>query len=252
MIELKSPREIGKMRAAGRIVALAHKEVRKCIKPGVTTEEIDHVVRDFVKSQKGSLLFFNYQGFPASTCISINEEVVHGIPSPKRLLSEGDVVSVDIGVGLDGYCGDSAWTYPVGKVSREAKRLLRVGEKSLDLAIRETTLGNRVSDIGRAVQIYVESERFSVVKKYVGHGIGRKMHEPPQVPNYVEKGFLKDDPVLKVGMVLAIEPMVNAGTEDVRTLPDKWTVVTKDCTLSVHFEHTVAVTKDGPKVLTVC
>ena len=238
------------MRAAGRIVALAHKEVRKCIKPGVTTEEIDHVVRDFVKSQKGSLLFFNYQGFPASTCISINEEVVHGIPSPKRLLSEGDVVSVDIGVGLDGYCGDSAWTYPVGKVSREAKRLLRVGEKSLDLGIRETTQGNRVSDIGRAVQIYVESERFSVVKKYVGHGIGRKMHEPPQVPNYVEKGFLKDDPVLKVGMVLAIEPMVNVGSPEVKIRGDGWTAQTADGKRSSHFEHTVAITDDGPEILT--
>lgn len=251
MIELKSPREIGKMREAGRIVALALAEVEKHLRPGVATEDLDHLVRDFVKSRNGTLLFYNYHGFPANTCISINEEVVHGIPSPTRALEEGDILSIDVGVGFDGFCGDSARTFAVGEISDEARDLLGVCENSLQQGIDQSRPGNRVSDISRAIQEYAEGEGYSVVKKFVGHGIGRKMHEPPQVPNYVDKGVLREDPILKEGIVLAIEPMVNVGSEDVETLPDNWTVVTLDRRLSAHFEHTVAVTADGPQILTL-
>ncbi len=251
MIELKSKREIEKMRAAGRVVAEAHAGVSRMIEPGVTTQELDDFIRDFVRGQGGVLLFFNYEGFPANSCISINEEVVHGIPSPRRRLREGDIVSIDIGVGLEGFCGDAARTYPVGEISSDAKKLLRICEQALQHGIEAVVASNRVSDISRSIQTYVEGEGYSVVKKYVGHGIGRKMHEPPQIPNYVDRGFLKQDPVLKPGMVLAIEPMVNEGTADVRTLADNWTVVTQDGRLSAHFEHTVAVTPNGPDVLTL-
>jgi methionyl aminopeptidase len=251
LIELKSTREIEKMRLAGRVVAEAHASVAEIIRPGITTRELDVFIRDFVRRRKGVLLFFNYDGFPANSCISINEEVVHGIPSARRQLREGDIVSIDIGVGLDGYCGDAAVTYPVGEVSENARRLLDICRRALNRGIEAVKARNRVSHISRAIQSFVEGEGCSVVKKYVGHGIGRKMHEPPQIPNYVDRGFLKQDPVLKPGMVLAIEPMVNEGTEEVRTLADEWTVVTGDGKLSAHFEHTVAVTPNGPDILTL-
>ncbi len=239
------------MREAGRVVAQVLDEVGERIKAGVTTEELDHFIRDYVRTRNGSLLFFNYEGFPAHSCISINEEVVHGIPSSKRRLREGDIVSIDVGVGLEGYCGDGAVTFPVGNISPDAENLLKICQEALARGIAAAVPRHRVSDISRAIQIYVESNGYSVVKKYVGHGIGRNMHEPPQIPNYVDQGFLKEDPILREGMVLAIEPMVNAGTDDVVTLSDKWTVVTKDRRLSAHFEHTVAVMAGGPMILTL-
>jgi methionyl aminopeptidase len=251
VIELKSVREIQKMREAGRVVAQALDEAERLVKPGVTTEEIDLAIRDFVLARKGELLFYRYNGFPAHSCISINEEVVHGIPSKKRKLREGDIVSIDVGVRLGGFCSDSARTIPVGAITEDAQHLLTVCREALERGIAAAMPGSRVSSISRAIQTYVEGRGYSVVKQFVGHGIGRKMHERPQVPNYVEPGFLKDDMVLKPGLVLAIEPMVNQGSAEVLTLKDNWTVVTSDRKLSAHFEHTVAVTEEGPQVLTV-
>ncbi len=252
MTVLKSPEQIEKMRAAGAVVAAALRMARdELIHPGVSTLEIDERVRDFVVERGGTLLFFNYRGFPRNTCISINEEVVHGIPRKRRKLREGDIVSIDVGVRLAGWCGDSAWTFPVGEVAPETRRLLEVGEESLRRGIEACRDGGRVSDIGRAVQSYVESENYSVVKSFVGHGIGTNLHEDPQVPNYVERGgIMRKDPPLKAGMVLAVEPMVNVGGEAVETLDDGWTVVTKDRKLSVHFEHSIAITEAGPEILT--
>lgn len=250
MIALRTPAEIEKIRDASRLVLEAHRHVRQALRPGISTQEIDNIVRDYVLGQGGTLLFYRYKGFPAHACVSINEEVVHGIPRKHRRLKEGDIVSVDIGVRYRGYCGDSAWTYPVGDVSPGASRLLAAGEEALVRGIAACRAGSRISDIGRAIQTYVEGEGYQVVKQFVGHGIGTRMHEDPQIPNYVDSGFLKRDPVLKPGMVLAIEPMVNAGTEDVVTLDDGWTVVTADRLLSVHFEHTVVVTENGPVAVT--
>ena len=238
------------MRCAGRLVAEAHQKVRELVRPGVSTLSVDEKLRDFVTARGGAMLFYRYRGFPANSCISINEEVVHGIPRKRRKLKEGDIVSVDIGVRLLGYCGDAAWTYGVGAVDDDARALLETGEEALNRGIRACQAGDRVSDIGRAIQSYVERRGYYVVKQFVGHGIGTKLHEEPQVPNYVDVGFHKRDPILKPGMVLAIEPMVNSGTEEVETLDDGWTVVTKDRRLSVHFEHTVAITDVGPSVLT--
>ena len=246
MIHLKSPAELKKMREAGVLLVQALEASEPLIQPGTSTEEIDHAIRDFVLERGGKLLFFKYRGFPASTCISINEEVVHGIPSRKRRLREGDIVSIDVGVRLGNWCSDAARTFPVGSVGREARDLLDVGRESLERGIAETRPGRRVSDISRAIQSFAEGKGFSVVREYVGHGIGRKMHEKPQVPNYVDPGALKDDSILRPGMTLAIEPMVNAGTHEVVKLKDDWTVVTRDGRLSVHFEHTVAVTEGSP------
>ncbi len=250
MIALKSPPEIEKMREAGRVVALALEEARGRIAPGISTEEIDHAIRDFVLEQGGKLLFYRYKGFPANSCISINEEVVHGIPSRKRRLREGDIVSIDVGVKLKDWCGDAAWTFPVGAIDEKAQAILSVGAEALERGAAAARPGGRVSDVSRAIQTFVESKGYSVVRDYVGHGIGRKMHEKPQVPNYVDSGMLKDDLVLRPGIVLAIEPMVNQGTWEVLKLNDGWTVITKDRKLSVHFEHTVAVCEDGPRILT--
>ncbi len=247
---VKTPPELEKMRLAGQLVAEAHQAARELIRPGVSTLSVDEGLRDFVTSRGGAMLFYRYRGFPANSCISINEEVVHGIPRKRRKVREGDIVSVDIGVRLHGYCGDSAWTYEVGSVDEDARRLSEVGKEALNRGIDACRAGSRVSDIGRAIQTYVEGAGYYVVKQFVGHGIGTKLHEDPQVPNYVDAGLLKRDPVLRPGMVLAIEPMVNATTEDVETLDDGWTVVTKDRCLSVHFEHTVAITEGEPLVLT--
>ncbi|GAP61889.1 MAG: type I methionyl aminopeptidase [Ardenticatenia bacterium] len=247
MIVIKSPREIAIMREAGRLVAQAHEIVRELLKPGITTREIDEKVEAFIRSQNAEPSFKGYHGYPASTCISINEELVHGIPGERRI-EEGDIVSVDIGVYYKGYHGDSAWTYAVGPISPVAQRLLEVTERSLYAGIEQARPGNRLSDIGHAVQKVVEAAGFSVVREYVGHGIGREMHEDPQVPNYGEPGR---GPRLRPGMTLAIEPMVCVGDWRTRVLSDKWTVVSADGSLTAHFEHTVAITEDGPEILTV-
>lgn len=250
MISYKTQDEIDKMRRACRIVADCLHLVRQAVRPGVSTLELDDIIRDFVKQKGGQPLFYKYRGFPANSCISINDEVVHGIPRRRRKLREGDIVSVDVGVKIRGYCGDSAWTFPVGDVSDDVNELLGVGREALYRGVAACQPGNRVSDIGRAIQTFVEGQSFFVVKKFVGHGIGTQLHEDPQVPNYVDKGT-RDGPVLREGLVLAIEPMVNVGTEDVEVLDDRWTVVTKDRGLSAHFEHTVVVTASGPEILTL-
>ena len=248
MIILKSDREIQAMREAGRLTALAHQEVAKAIAPGVTTAELDHIVDTFIRKMGGTPSFKGYMGYPASICASVNDVVVHGIPSPQRSLAEGDIISLDIGAFYGGFHGDAARTWPVGKVSEEARRLLEVTEESLARGIAAARGGGHLSDIGHAVQTYVESHGFSVVRDYVGHGIGTKMHEDPQIPNFGPSG---QGPQLRPGMVLAIEPMVNAGGYPVKTLGDGWTVITMDGSLSAHFEHTVALTEQGPQILTL-
>ena len=250
MISYKTQDEIDKMRRACRIVADCLHLVRQAVRPGVSTLELDDIIRDFVKQKGGQPLFYKYRGFPANSCISINDEVVHGIPRRRRKLREGDIVSVDVGVKIRGYCGDSAWTFPVGDVSDDVNELLGVGREALYRGVAACQPGNRVSDIGRAIQTFVEGQSFFVVKKFVGHGIGTQLHEDPQVPNYVDKGT-RGGAVLREGLVLAIEPMVNVGTEDVEVLDDRWTVVTRDRGLSAHFEHTVVVTVSGPDILTL-
>ena len=246
MIELKTKREINYMKDAGKIVAKAHQEVSEAIKDGITTLELDQIAEDVINKAGAIPAFKGYQGFPASICASINEEVVHGIPSLKKL-KNGDIVSVDIGAAIHGYYGDAARTNPVGEVDEEIKRLIAVTQQSLQEGIAAAVINNRISDIGHAVQTYVEKRNFSVVRDYVGHGIGKKMHEEPQVPNFGSPGY---GPRLRAGIALAIEPMVNMGTYEVETLEDNWTVVTKDRKPSAHFEDTIAVTNEGPVVLT--
>ena len=250
MITIKSPREIDTMAAAGRIVAETLALVARHTKPGVSTAELDKIAEDFIRSHPGARPSFKgLYDFPATLCTSINQEVVHGIPSPKRVLKEGDVLSVDVGVWLDGLHADSAATFPVGHVTPETERLLRVTQEALAAGIAQAQAGNHVGDIGHAVQTVAEAAGYSVVRELVGHGIGSSFHEEPQVPNY---GKPKRGPRLVAGMTIAIEPMLNVGTPDVRTLPDKWTVVTADGALSAHFEHTVAVGTGGtpPRILT--
>jgi len=243
----KSAEELRAMRRAGLVVARAHELVREMIRPGITTLQIDQAVEEFLRRENAVPAFKGYHGYPATICASVNEVVVHGIPSADKALEEGSIVSVDIGAFVDGFCGDSAWTYPVGNVSEEVQVLLRVGEEALYRGIAQAVVGNRLSDISHAVQQYVESFGFSVVRDFVGHGIGRQMHEEPQIPNFGPPGR---GPRLKVGMTLAIEPMINAGGYQVDVLQDNWTVVTRDGSWSVHFEHTVAITDDGPRILT--
>jgi methionyl aminopeptidase len=235
------------MRAAGRLVGEVLTQLTTKVAPGVTTAELDEVAEKLIGDAGAIPAFKGYHGYPASICASINDEVIHGIPSGRRVLNEGDIVSIDVGASLDGFYGDSAITLAVGHVSEEAATLLRVTEESLYRAIERARPGSRVSDIGHAVQQHVESYGFSVVREFVGHGIGQRMHEEPQVPNYGEAGR---GPRLAEGMVLAIEPMVNAGKPAVKVLADGWTAVTRDRSLSAHFEHTVAVTADGPWILT--
>jgi len=234
------------MKEAGRIVWNVHQELAQAVAPGVTTEELDALAESLIRKAGAIPTFKGYQGFPASICASVNEEVVHGIPG-KRKLREGDIISIDIGVTYKGYVGDSAYTHPVGEVDPEVRRLLEVTRTALEKGIEQCYPGRRLGDIGHAVQSYVESHGFSVVRDFVGHGVGTRMHEDPQVPNYGSPGT---GLVLRPGMVLAIEPMVNAGTWKVRTLPNQWTVVTADGKYSAHFEHTVAITEDGPVILT--
>ncbi len=236
------------MRDAGRIVGDVLTDLASRVAPGVTTAELDEAAEARIRAAGATPAFKGYHGYPATICASVNDEVIHGIPSGGRVLREGDVISIDVGASLDGYFGDSAITLPVGAVSDEAARLLRVTEESLFKAIEQVRPGARISDIGHAVQQHVEAFGFSVVREFVGHGIGRKMHEEPQVPNYGEPGR---GPRLAEGMVLAIEPMVNAGKAAVKVLADGWTAVTRDGSLSAHFEHTVAVTSGEPWILTM-
>lgn len=247
MIVLKSPEEIEKMRASGAVVRGALDLVGETIKPGLTTGELDRIVSEYIGKRGAKAAFLGYNGFPACICASVNSEVVHGIPGD-RVLEEGDIVGVDVGSIVDGYYGDSAQTFRVGAVSDEAERLLKVTRGSLAKGIEQARPGRYLSDISHAIQTEVEKEGYSVVRKLVGHGIGRKMHEDPQVPNFGKPGR---GVLLREGMVLAIEPMVNVGGEDVRILEDDWTVVTMDGSLSAHFEHTVAIRESGPDILTL-
>lgn len=247
MITLRSAAELERMRAAGRLVGEVLTALSARVAPGVTTAELDRLAETLIVDAGATPAFKGYHGYPATICASVNEEVIHGIPSGARVLHEGDVISIDVGASLEGYFGDSAMTLPVGRVSEEAAALLRVTEEALYKAIERVKPGGRVSDIGHAVQQHVEAHGFSVVREFVGHGIGQQMHEEPQVPNYGEPGR---GPRLSEGMVLAIEPMVNAGKPAVKVLADGWTAVTRDKSLSAHFEHTVAVTADGAWILT--
>lgn len=245
MIVCKSPAELDRMRVANQLVARVLKQLRERVAPGVTTEELDRFAEAEVRAAGATPAFKGYHGFPATLCVSVNEQVVHGIPSARHL-EAGDIVSIDLGVRLDGFFGDAAVTVPVGQVTPEAAALLETTEDALARGIGEVRVGGRLSDVGHAVQSHVEARGFSVVKEFVGHGIGAELHEPPQIPNYGAPGR---GPRLAEGMVLAIEPMVNAGRPEVRVLADGWTAVTRDASLSAHFEHTVAVTAAGPWVL---
>ena len=246
MITLKSSREAEMMRRAGKITAAARALARDMVKPGVTTQQIDEAVYQFIISQGATPSFLNYSGFPASACISVNDEVIHGIPG-KRVLREGDIVSVDVGAYIGGFHGDCAGTYPCGQVSDEAMRLIRVTQQSFFEGLKFAKEGYRVSDIGAAVQAYVEAEGFSVVREFVGHGIGRKLHESPEVPNYGKPGH---GPRLLRGMTLALEPMVNMGGAAIRQLSDGWTVKTADGKYAAHYENTLLITAGEPEILT--
>ncbi len=246
-IVYKSKAEIEKIRASSRLVAETLQRLSEAIRPGRTTIELDRLAESCVIKHGAVAAFKGYRGFPASVCVSINEEVVHGIPSSSRRLEEGDIVSLDFGVLKDGYYGDAALTVPVGDVSDEAQRLLRIARESLYNGIDQAKEGAHLGDISHAIQKHAEGAGYFVVRAFVGHGIGAHLHEAPQVPNFGPPG---QGPTLRPGMVLAIEPMVNAGTHDVRTLDDKWTVVTADRSLSAHFEHTIAITNNGTEILT--
>ena len=248
MIQLKSAREIEIMAEGGRILAATIETLRKAVRPGISTGELDRIADDFIRSHDGAIpAFKGLYGFTGSICASINHEIVHGIPSPKRILRDGDIVSLDVGVGYKGYFTDSAVTVAVGTVDAETAKLLDVTKKSLDAGIAAAQLGNHIGDIGAAVQAVVEAAGFTVVRDLVGHGIGTSFHEEPQVPNY---GKPKRKEKLVPGLTIAIEPMVNAGGPATRTLADKWTIVTVDGSRSAHFEHTIAITPEGPRVLT--
>lgn len=248
MVVLKTGRELSVMREACRISAGALKCAGEAVEPGVTTAELDEIAEKYIRSQGGSPNFKNYEGYPATACISINNEVIHGIPSKKRKIEAGDIVSIDLGAKFEGYHGDNAATFACGDVSPEAKRLMDVTRESLYKGIAAAQTGGRIGDISYAVQSFVEAEGFSVVRDFVGHGIGTNLHEAPEVPNFGTKGH---GIRLLSGMTLAIEPMVNAGKYGVKVLPDGWTVLTRDGSLSAHFEHTVVITPDGPKIMTI-
>jgi methionyl aminopeptidase len=247
VIVCRSAAELEQMREAGRLVGEVLTELAAAVAPGISTADLDELAEKRIRQAGATPAFKGYHGYPATICASVNDEVIHGIPSGRRVLNEGDVISIDVGASMNGYFGDSAVTLPVGKISEKAATLLRVTEEALHKAIEAARPGNRVSDIGHAVQRHVEAYGFSVVREFVGHGIGQKMHEEPQVPNYGQPGH---GPRLTEGMVLAIEPMVNAGSPAVKVLADGWTAVTRDSSLSAHFEHTVAVTAGEPWILT--
>ena len=246
MISIKSEREISLMKKAGNIVYRTHKFLEPYIKPGITTKELDKLAYDFIISQDATPSFLNYQGFPASICTSINDEVVHGIPG-NRKLKNGDIIGIDIGACYQGYHGDSAWSYAVGSVSREKAYLLEHTEKALHEGLKQVKPGNRIGDISNAIETYANSHNLGVVRELVGHGIGNHVHEKPDVPNFGKKGT---GPILKEGMTIAIEPMLNLGTREIYLLEDDWTIITQDGSPSAHFEHTVVVTKDGYQILT--
>ena len=246
MITLKSAHEIEAMRLAGKITAAARALAREMVKPGVTTQQIDKAVFHFIREQGAIPSFLHYNGYPASVCISVNDEIIHGIPG-KRVLREGDIVSVDVGAYIGGYHGDCAGTYPCGQVSDEAMRLIRVTQDSFFEGLKFAREGYRLSDISHAVQTFVEANGYSVVREYVGHGIGRNMHEAPEVPNYGKPGH---GPRLLRGMTLAVEPMVNAGTAAIKQMPDGWTVKTADGKYAAHYENTVLITAGDPELLT--
>lgn len=247
MIVLKTGRELKIMKEACRISAAALQIIGNAVEPGVTTLELDLLAEKFIRSEGATPNFKNYQGYPATACISINNEVIHGIPSKKRKLKAGDIVSVDLGAEFNGYHGDNAATFACGDISLEAKRLMDTTRESLYEGIRAACAGSRIGDISSAVQKFVEARGYSVVRQFVGHGIGTKLHEAPEVPNFGTPGR---GIRLLPGMTLAIEPMVNAGKSDVEVMPDGWTVLTRDGSLSAHFEHTVVITPEGPQILT--
>lgn len=247
MISVKSKSELEKMRKAGIIAGNALHFGGRSIKVGMTTFELDKIIHDYIVKNGAKPSFLGYGGFPASACISINNQVIHGIPSKKVRIQEGDIVSIDVGAYIDGFHGDTAYTFAVGKISEEAQQLLKVTEESLYKGIEQAIAGNRIGDIGHAVQEHCEAYGYGVVKKFIGHGLGRQLHESPEVPNFGREGH---GPRLVAGMTIAIEPMINAVGEDVKILPDGWTVLTKSGSLSAHFEHSVAVTPDGPVILT--
>ena len=249
MIVLKTGRELSIMREACRISAGALKRAGMAVEPGVTTAQLDKLAEDYILSQGAKPNFKNYHGYPATACISVNNEVIHGIPSRKCKLKQGDIVSIDLGACFEGYHGDNAATFACGDISPEAKRLMDITEQSLYKAIAAAVPGGRIGDISSAVQSFVEQNGYSVVRDFVGHGIGTSLHEAPEVPNF---GTAVRGIRLMPGMTLAIEPMVNAGGYGVKVLPDGWTVLTKDGSLSAHFEHTVVITNDGPKIMTFC
>ncbi len=249
MVVIKTARELSKMKDACRISAEALRVAGEAVKPGVTTYEIDTIIRKYIEKQGATPSFLGYGGFPASACISVNNVVIHGIPSKKLVLKEGDIVSIDVGAYYEGFHGDNAFTFPCGKISANAQALLDATRESLYEGISKALAGNRVGDIGNAVQQYVEARSYSVVRDFVGHGVGAKLHEDPSVPNYGTPGR---GVRLVPGMTIAIEPMVNEGTFEVRVLDDEWTTVTKDGNLSAHFEHTVAITPNGPQIMTLC
>ena len=246
MITLKSNHEIELMRRAGKITAAARAVAREMVKPGVTTHQIDKAVFEFIKSQGATPSFLNYNGYPASVCVSVNDEIIHGIPG-KRVLQEGDIVSVDVGAYIGGFHGDCAGTYPCGRVSEEDMDLIRVTQQSFFEGLKVAREGYHIKDISHAVQTYVESHGYSVVREYVGHGIGRMMHEPPEVPNFGEPGH---GPRLLRGMTIAVEPMVNAGTASIIQLRDGWTVKTADGKKAAHYENTILITDADPEILT--
>jgi methionyl aminopeptidase len=245
VIIIKSQREIEHLRRANALVAEVFQKLKKVVASGITTKELDRVAEEIILSKGATPAFKGYRGFPATLCTSINEEVVHGIPSQRRL-EEGDIVSLDVGTKLNGYFGDGAITLPVGEVDDEVRKLIEVTERALYIGIEKAKIGNRLFDISYAIQTWVESHGFSVVRDFVGHGIGMDLHEEPQIPNF---GSPHQGPRLEKGMVLSLEPMVNEGTHEVRILSDGWTVVTADRRRSAHFEHTIAITDEGPEIL---
>lgn len=247
MITLKSERELALMREAGHIVALAHKAVKDAIRPGISTAELDKIAYDVITSNGAIPSFLNYNGFPATICASVNEVVIHGIPSKNTILKDGDIISVDIGANYKGYHGDCAKTFFVGSVSEEKRQLVEVTTQSLYEGLKFARPGNRLSDISHAIEEYAKSFGYSVVLEYTGHGVGHALHEDPAVPNYGAPG---KGPILKKGMTLAIEPMVNMGTHRIRVLKDNWTVVTQDKKPSAHYEHSIVITDDGYEILT--
>jgi methionyl aminopeptidase len=247
MISLKSKREIELMKEAGRIVALTHRKIKEAIRPGISTYELDKIAEEIILENNATPSFLGYNGFKGSICASINNVVVHGIPSKKIILKDGDIISIDIGACYKGYHGDSAMTHAVGNISDELKNLLKVTEESLYAGLKLALPSNRLSDISHAIESYVVERGYSVVKDFTGHGVGQQLHEDPAIPNFGKAGM---GPVLKPGMTLAIEPMVNIGTSDVRILSDDWTTVTVDGKASAHFEHTIVITESGYMILT--